>query len=126
MKIFISLISAAGLFATVFSDARAGELYCGGTVEAIGYHAGNPPGLMLKLTGMNVPVFICNPDALWTVPGTAYTTTPSACKALYATLLTMKVRGDPVVSLLFDGANVPTSCTTWPAWTAANIRYLMY
>lgn len=82
---------------------------------------------MLKLSGMNVPVFICSTDADWVVSGSlAGSTSPNACKTLYATFLTAKITGAVIHSMYFDGDQVPASCNAFANWTSVNVRYYNY
>ena len=118
-------VAVAGVIG-VTQTALAAELTCSGTVVSLSYHAsgGSTGGsLMLRLSSMNVPVFICNPEGLWTVTGTSYTTPPATCKAIYATLLAARVSGTPLNSVYFDGDQVPASCNAWASWSVANIRH---
>ena len=118
---------AAVVALTTFSiHSQAATLYCTGTVEKMAYHSGNSNGLMVKLSSMNVPVFICNPDLEWAPPGAGYTTTPANCKALYATLLAARVSGNGLVGLHFDGNSVPASCSAWSNWSTVNVRYFEF
>jgi hypothetical protein len=101
-----------------------GSVTCAGAVEVVAYHAGT--GMMVKLSSMNVPVFICSPDATWTVPGTPYNTPAGVCKAVYATFLAAKLSGGVVNYIHFDGDQVPSSCTGWANWSMANVRFFAY
>ncbi|CCO48540.1 conserved exported hypothetical protein [Vibrio nigripulchritudo SOn1] len=110
------------LLGIISSNAYAGTLSCKGTVDQIAYHANNK--FMVKLSSMNRPVFFCNPETTWTVPGTAYKTGPETCKMLYSTLLAAKATKSQVDYIHFDGDDVPANCMNWPAWPSANIRYI--
>ena len=120
---FIRNFLPAMLFLAFIADATAGAVSCAGTVEKLAFHTAGR--LMIKLNSMNTPAFICSTDSDWIVAGTGYTTTPAACKALYATFLTAKATGGSI-SLIFDGDQVPTACNTWPVWGSANVRYFDY
>lgn len=121
-KLVLLAFAAATTFA--FSGARAGELTCSGTVEAISFHANNT--FMVRLSSMNTAVFFCNPDTTFTVAGTSYTTGPETCKALIAMFLTARETGKTIQSLYFDGASVPATCNGWGNWASANIRHFSY
>jgi hypothetical protein len=116
------------LAAIIFSTpAFAGTLTCAGTVEKVAYHSDVGPGrLMLKLSSMNTPVFICSPDAEWVVSGTPYKTPPATCKAMYATFLAARMSGAVINYVHFDGDAVPPSCDAWGNWQYANVRYFAY
>lgn len=110
---------------SIASTAHAANVICEGTVDILAYH--QPGNLMLKLSGMNVPVFICSTDVDWVVPGSlSGNTSPNACKALYATFLTAKVTGAVIHNMYFDGDQVPASCNSFANWTQVNVRYYTY
>lgn len=115
---------AAGLAIGLVSHADAGTLTCAGTVQKLAFHA--PGRLMLQLSDMNTPVFICSTDGDWVVADGGYVTTPSACKALYSTFLAARVSGGSINYIHFDGAQVPATCSSWPAWANATVRYFGY
>lgn len=105
--------------------AGAASIVCTGTVVQLAYH--QPGNLFLRLSSMNTAVGICSTDAEWVVPGSlAGNTTVSACKTLYATLMTAKVTGATFANVYFDGDQVPGSCTTFAPWTQVNLRYMSY
>ncbi len=116
---FIALLFTA-LF---FGSARAGELWCSGTVQTVSFHADNT--YMIQLSSMNTRVFFCRPDATFTVPGITYSTAPETCRAHIAVFLTAKESGK-TISILFDGNDVPASCTGWANWNSAHIRHFLY
>jgi hypothetical protein len=111
-------LALTGLCST---PALAGEVICGGTIESLAYHASN--SFMIKLSSMNTPVFFCNPEQTWTVPGTTGETGPESCKLMYATFLAAKTMKTSFGGIYFDGDSVPTSCDKWESWKVANIRY---
>jgi hypothetical protein len=107
---------------TAASNTYAANVVCGGTVAQLAYH--QPGKLMLRLSSMNVPVFICSADSEWIVPGSvAGNTSASSCKTLYAALLSAKLAGSTVNSMYLDGDQVPTSCSSFTSWTNVNVRY---
>ena len=115
-KIFAAL--AAGAIAT---SVQGGTVVCSGTITQLAYHS--PNGFMLQLSSMDAPVFFCNSETTFSVPGTTYTTGPNACKALYASFLAVKTTGGTINGLYFDGAETPATCNAWGNWKSANIRY---
>lgn len=120
----LSAIIAGVLLGTGISNSYAATVVCGGTVDMLSYHANNQ--LMVKLSSMNNPVFFCDTEAVWTVPGAGYSTSPGACKALYSTFLSARVTGTPISNMYFDGDEVPTACNAWGSWKRANIRHYIY
>lgn len=104
------------------SNAFASGLTCGGQVQTIAYHTG--VGYMLKLTSMNTPVFICDPDGTFTTDGTTNSTGPETCKSLVSTFISAKAMETNVNQVVFDGNNVPADCTSWAGWSYAVIRYI--
>lgn len=107
------------------STAHTATVVCNGTVDLLAFH--QPGRLMLKLSSMNVPVFICSTDIDWVVAGSmAGDTSPKACKALYATFLTAKITGAAINDMYFDGDQVPASCNSFASWTQVNVRYYSY
>lgn len=117
--------SLSVLVATLLSfQVNAATVACTGTVEELSYHASNQ--LMIRLSSMNTPVYICNPSSEWVVPGTAYRTSAETCRVLYSTFLTARVSGIPIRNLYFDGDDVPATCDTWGSWKSANIRHYKF
>jgi hypothetical protein len=114
----------AALGCAVPVAVSAGTVACVGTVDQLAFHS--PGRLMLRLSSMNTPVFICSVDALWAPAGAGYTTTPAACKTLYATFLTAKLTREVLNYVHFDGDEVPASCNAWATWANANVRYFGY
>jgi hypothetical protein len=117
--IAISLAAAAHAI-----QCQAATVVCSGTVEQIAYY--NPGLIMVRLSSMNNPVFICSTDAPFTEPNAGYATTVQACKVLYAGLLTAKTTNSPIQAMYFDAATVPSTCATWPAWAYAQVRYYVH
>ena len=110
------------LMTCVATNAIAGTLICSGDVEVLAYH--QPGRLMVKLGSMNVPTFICSTDADWIIAGSiSGNTTPSACKAIYATLLSAKLSDSAIQSMVFDGADVPPTCNSFVSWKNVNLRF---
>ena len=118
MKLVRPLILLVSL---VGGSLHAASLPCEGTVEEVAYHANNR--LMIRLSSMNTPVFICSPEYEWKVTGTTYVTGPQTCKAMYSSFLTAKVTKAYVKKIWFDGDSVPTQCNAWEDWKNANVRY---
>ena len=102
----------------------AGTITCTGTVAKLGLHA--PDKLMLKLSSMNNPVFICSPEYKWTVAGTSYTTSAEMCKMMLSMLMHAKSTHADMGSIYFDGNDVPTDCGSWGSWKRVNVRYFTY
>jgi hypothetical protein len=110
------------LVATLVSNAHGATVICSGTVDVLAYH--QPGRLMVRLSSMNAPVFICNTDVDYAMPGSlAGTTTPSACKAIYASLISAKLTRTPISAMYFDGNDVPTACDSFGNWKSVNVRY---
>ena len=122
LQLKAAIIVLASMLAT---NGWAAELWCSGTVENVGFHS--PGRLMLKLSTMNTPVFICSTDETWAPAGAnGYSTTPAACKTLYATLLAARTSGTALQTVLFDGGQVPAACNGWANWANANVRYVVH
>jgi len=112
------------LLAVVASQAHGGTVVCSGTVEQLAYH--QPGRLMIRLSSMNVPVFICSADHDWEPAGSFSSTSPAACKTLYATLLAARLTRGTIGSMYFDGDEGPASCGAFSRWTSVNVRYFEY
>lgn len=122
MKKNTKKLTAALMALLLASQAQAGTLLCPGTIVELGIH--QPGQVYLSVSGMPHGVLICSMDINWTVPGSlAGTTTPAACKSLYAGLLAAKLAGAPLKAVYFDADGLPASCSTIPAWTQVNLRY---
>jgi hypothetical protein len=120
-RITACLLAVAVLTATA-TQAEATTLVCSGKVEMLGYH--QPGTLYVKLSGMNVPVAICNMDTNWAPAGSVSgTTSISSCKALFAALMFAKQADTNITSMWFDADALPASCTTFASWTQVNLRY---
>lgn len=113
---FISLFS--------ISSAFAGTLQCPGKVAQIGMHANDK--IMLRLTSMNTPVFICSMSERWEVSGASYKTTVEMCKAIFSMFLTAKTTGAEMGDVWMDGDDVGDSCTSFKSWGKVNIRHFMF
>lgn len=124
MKKSIPALVVGCLLMVAINPSYAATLVCSGKVEALSFHANNR--LMIKLSGMNVPVFFCSPESEWIVAGTAFKTGPETCKALYSTFLAAKVAGETIKNMYFDGDQVPAACNAWASWQSANIRHFIY
>ena len=124
MKVTIKSLGVISVCVLAQSYSNAGTVVCSGTVNMLAYHS--PNKLMLQLSSMDNPVFICNADSDWSVSGTTYTTGPGTCKAMYSTFLAAKSTGKTVSSVYFDGDQVPATCNGWGTWKNANIRYFSY
>jgi hypothetical protein len=103
------------------APAFSGTVVCSGTVVRLAQHANN--NLMVQLSSMNAPVFICNMEVTWTITGTSLTTGPNQCKALLAMFLEARATDTPINNVYFDGDAVPATCTGWANWTSALVRY---
>ncbi len=112
------------LLLMVSSSSQAATIQCNGTVEKIGFHSSNR--IMLKLSSMNTAVFICTPNAEWSVSGTSYTTSPEMCSSLLSMLMHAKATKANMGDVWFDGDDVPANCNAWEGWKTANIRYFLY
>ena len=112
------------LLASLFSiNCYAGTIQCSGKVAQIGMHANDK--IMLRLSSMNRPVFICSMAERWEVSGTGYKTTIEMCKALYSMFLTAKTTGAEVGDVWMDGDDA-NSCSTFESWKRVNIRHFMF
>ena len=113
------------LIATLLAfQVNAATIVCSGTVEDVSYHASDK--MMIRLSSMNTPVFVCSPAAEWVVTGTNYRTSAETCRALFSTFLTARISGIPIRNLYFDGGDVPATCDTWGSWKSANIRHFKF
>jgi hypothetical protein len=111
------------MVATLASNVYAGSISCAGTVDEVAYHAAGR--LMIRLSSMNLPVFICSTDIEWVVPG-GYSTSTAACKANYAAFLTAKVTRAPFNGVLFDGDQVPGACNAFTYWNNVSVRFYSF
>lgn len=102
----------------------AASLTCIGTVEQLAYHGQGR--FMMKLSSMNTPVFFCSSDQEWTVNGTGYKTSVSACKMMYSTFLAAKATKEPMDYVHFDGDDVPSDCNSFKSWANVSIRYFNF
>lgn len=103
----------------------AGTLTCNNVkVNKVAYHGTNK--LMVQLSNMNYPVFFCNPDGQWSVPGTSYVMGPETCKSVFSMFLSAKVSGAVLTRVHFDGDDVPATCDSWEPWKSAVIRYVNF
>lgn len=126
MNRFSRCVALAIALATTTSSVQAGALYCnGGTVTSLAFHS---PGILyLRMSNMNYPVAICSMDTNWTVPGAmAGATTPAACKAIYASLLTAKQTALAIPAILFDSDQIPANCTSFAPWSQVNLRWIEF
>lgn len=120
MKKLVLLTFVASLFSL---QCYAGTIQCSGKVAQIGMHANDK--IMLRLTSMNRPVFICSMAERWEVDGTVYKTTVEMCKALYSMFLTAKTTGAEVGDVWMDG-NDANSCSSFESWKKVNVRHFMF
>lgn len=118
------IMVCAAVAALSMSVAQAATLTCPGKVRQVILHANDK--FMLQLDTMNEPVFFCQPNATWTVPGTPYTTSAETCRALVAVFLAAKAQDKTFAVVYFDGDEVPASCNSWGGWKSANIRYFLW
>jgi hypothetical protein len=103
-------------------NAYSGTVVCSGTVVRLAYH--QPDAIFVQLSSMNTPVLICSMDVEWVVPGTlAGNTSVSACRAMYAALLSAKLADRPINVFYMDGDTVPAACGAFASWTRVNVRY---
>jgi hypothetical protein len=116
---------AAALLLTGLTSgyAYSAETVCEGKVEQLVFHADN--SFLLKLSSMNTAVFFCNPEAVWAVPGTPYTTGPETCKMLYSTFLSAQMAGKSLSAVYFDGDDSKGNCQSFPTWGKVNIRHFV-
>lgn len=117
----VKMIALMCILLVVVGHSWAATVICTGTVAELAFHANGR--LMVRLSSMNTPVFICSPDQIWTVPGTPYTTSPATCNTLYSTFLAARVSGIEIRSMYFDGDEVPATCNSWASWGSANVRF---
>jgi hypothetical protein len=100
------------------ANAATDALNCGGTIKTVGVHGTDR--VMLRLSGMNTVVQICN---LNSTVGTTYPISATQCKAAYGTLLTAYSLGKNI-SVTFDNIQVGTSCSTLQSWELATARWV--
>lgn len=108
----------------VSGNSFAGTLQCSGKVEQIGMHANDR--IMLRLTSMNTPVFICSTTSSWKPSGSSYSTSPETCKALLSMFLTAKATGVDMGDVWMDGDDATESCSTFGNWKSVNIRHFLF
>jgi hypothetical protein len=118
------LIAIIGLTLAGLSPAVAAQLVCSGQIAQLTYHS--PDRFMIRLSSMNNEVFFCNTSSTWTVSGTTYTTSAETCRAMVALFMAAKLTGQAVTSMYFDGDQVPSTCSSWAAWSYANVRYFQW
>lgn len=118
-KILGKLIITISSFALI-APSYAGTIVCEGTVEDLIMHQ---PGLIaLRLSSMNMPLYICNVSADYRAAGTD-NISASTCKVTYAALLAAKYNNATVRLAYFDGDQVPTSCNTVQPGTYIYLRH---
>ena len=124
----VGKVFVATLLALTGTAAQAGTVVCGGTIEVLNFDSTNAGGgtLSIKLSTMNTTVYFCDTESAFTAPGNSYSIAPSTCRTMYATFLAAKASGQSLSNVYFDGSSVPTSCSGWTAWQAANIRHYEY
>jgi hypothetical protein len=109
-RIGTHLLLAIGL--VISGSTQAQTVVCGGTISVLAYH--QPSMLLLQLSSVNAPVIICSVDQEGVVPGApTRNTSPAACRAIYASLLSAKASGTKTKSLCLDGSDVPASCNSF-------------
>jgi hypothetical protein len=115
-----------GLFLTsVACAASAGTIVCSGKVLDIGYH--QPSLVMLRIEGMNTPVYVCNLSANWAAPGSLVApATPEACRALLSAMMAAKASNAVIKDLYFDGDSVPSTCGAFVPQSQVNVRHWLY
>ena len=110
------------LFIAIWAiPAMAGTVVCSGTVLTVAYDT--PDRVMLRLSSMDAPVYICSLSSVWSVAGSTNTTDPATCRAFFDMLLSAQALGATVTSMYFDGDSVPAACDQWGAWKTASVRY---
>ena len=116
------------LLASLFllsSNVSAGSLICSGTVDSVAYHGNDK--LMVKLSSMNQPVFICNPNTTWTVSGAEGRIMSSeTCKAIFSMFLSARATKENISRVHFDGDDVPSSCSAFASWKSVFVRMVSY
>lgn len=116
-------LGSAVLSFSLIHSAAAGTVVCEGTVEDLKFHQ---PGLVgLRLSSMNASMWVCSMNENFTPPG-ASTITPSACKAMYASLLAAKLSNSTLTGVYFDGDQVPTSCNTVQIGSSVYLRHFEF
>lgn len=110
--------------AALAAHSNAATIVCTGTVDQLVYY--NPGMIMVRLSSMNTAVFVCSTEATFTAPNAGYSTSPQACKVMYAGLLTAKTANTPIAAMYFDAASVPSSCGSWPEWANAQVRLYVH
>lgn len=111
----------------LFSSVAFGaNVTCSGKVTTIAYHTGAGGGFMLQLDSMNVPVFICSVDDVWTKPGASHSTQPDSCQTMISVFMTAKATDQPLDQVVFDGDDVPATCDGWESWKYANVMYFQF
>jgi hypothetical protein len=122
MQNIISAFKKMLVFTTLCGfQALAATSICNGTVKMLSYHADN--SFMIQLSGMNDAVLFCDPQQVWRVTGTPYTTGPETCKMMYSTFLAAKMAGKTITNMYLDGDNANGSCNNFVAWARVNIRH---
>ncbi len=107
----------------ICTHSMAGSLGCEGTVEAVAYHGNDK--LMVQLSSMNAPVFFCNPNQQWSVPGAeGRVMSGETCKTVFSMLLTARTTQQYVQRIHFDGDSVPASCGEFANQAEVFIRYV--
>jgi len=123
----VRTLSVALLAASATTPAFAGTVVCAGTVTELTYtmEGGSfDPIVLLRLSSMNTPVKVCSLSQNWTIG--VFTTTPTACKALYGAMLAARLSGNAVNDVYFDfSGSSPSTCTGWsytPTQQQASVR----
>lgn len=91
---------------------------CNGTISTLGVHGTDR--VMLKLSGMNALVQICN---LNQTMGFTWPISAEQCKVAYSTLLTAYSM-NKFINVYFDNVQNGTSCSTFVGWEVATLRWV--
>jgi hypothetical protein len=119
-----SIAVIASILPGLAAPVVAAELVCSGQIVQLNYHS--PDAFMIRLSSMNNEVFFCRPNATFSVSGTSYTTSAESCRAMVALFMAGKLAEKSIATMYFDGDQVPSSCSSWPAWGSANIRFFRW
>ena len=102
----------------IFSNSSfaANSFPCAGTIEILGVHS--PNNVILKLSGMNTLVKICD---LESEVGNSYPISTEQCKISYSTLLAARAM-NKTMTIYFDNIPSATSCSNFSNYELATAR----